>query len=528
MRTLYLDQVEVLDNCRAEFRAGNRSVLLLAPTGFGKTVVGAEMVSGAANRGNVVWFLNHRRELVRNTSKTFHQQGIAHGVISSGWPTNLERRVQVCSVGTVIRRLGQVPPPTFIIPDEAHHVASASWSKIVDYYPDAKILGLTATPWRLDGVGLGRWFNTMVEGPALSWLIANGRLSPYRLFAPSAPDLADVKTMAGDYERHSLSQIMDRPSITGDAIDHYLKLARGRRAVTFCCNIEHSKHVAAQFQAAGVPAAHIDGTMDDERDRIFAAFERGEIHVLTNVDIVSEGVDVPGIECVILLRPTKSLTHYLQSVGRGLRLASGKPDCVILDHAGNSLTHGFPDDEREWSLEDRPKRKSGEKSEVAIRTCSECFAVFRPVPACPNCGHVHVAQVREIEQVEGELTEIDVAALRRREMQDKKREQGQAETLEDLIRIGRQRGQRNPEAWARHVLQGRVEAQQFADSIGLTPMQVKAYRKEGMPAASKGAVAALMWIRAEKPTVFSWIEREHPEVFTGAVLREIADERVAA
>lgn len=450
-RTLFPDQVELLDKARDRFRAGDRSVLLLAPTGFGKTVVGAEMVSNSVERGKVVWFLNHRRELIRGTSRTFYEQNIPHGIIAAGHPETPSAAVQVCSVATVLRRLGKVAPPSFIITDEAHHVASASWSKIVDYYPSAHVLGLTATPWRLDGTGLGHWFQSLVEGPPLSWLIANGRLSPYRLFAPSQPDLAAVKTVAGDFEKSTLAKAMDRPAITGDAVAHYKNLAAGRRAVVFCVSIEHSKNVAAQFREAGVPAAHIDGTMDDERDAAFQAFEQGCIHVLCNVDLISEGVDVPGIECVILLRPTKSLTHYLQSIGRGLRLSAGKSECIILDHAGNSLTHGLPDDEREWSLEDREKRKKAAPSEVPVKQCSECFFVFRPAPKCPSCGHVPPVVAREIEVVEGELAEV------RREQEQVKRqrrlEESDCHTLDDWRALAMQRGYKM--GWAMHRWQAR-------------------------------------------------------------------------
>lgn len=528
-------QQTLLDGARDGFRDHIRAILLQLATGGGKTVSGSYMIHGAAQKGKVCWWLTHRRELIGQTSRTFSSMGIVHGIIQGGHSTDPNKLVQIGSIQTVARRLDKLTPPDLIIFDECHHLGAGQWQAVFDAFPDAKIIGLTATPWRLDGVGLGRWFGRMINGPTVKQLIEAGALSKYRLFAPHVPDLSSVGTQAGDLKRDELAEVMDKPSIVGDAVKHYQKLCPGKRAVAFAVNIEHSRHIVQQFQLAGIAAEHVDGTMDTTtRDAAIQRFITGETLVLSNCELFGEGFDVPAIETVILLRPTKSLSLYLQQVGRALRPAPGKEYAIILDHAGNSLPrelngqgHGFPDDDRTWSLADREKRKAGEKSEVAIRTCPECFAVFRPVPECPNCGHVYVAQVREIEQVEGDLKEIDVEALRRAEMQNRKREQGQAESLEDLIRIGRQRGQRNPEAWARHVLQGRIEAQQFADSIGLTPMQVKAYRKEGMPAASKGAVAALMWIRAEKPSVFQWIEREHPEVLTQSVIAEIGMEMAA-
>lgn len=456
-RSLYPDQAELLDRARERLRAGDRSVLLLAPTGFGKTVVGAEMVAGAASRRKRVLFLNHRRELVRQTSRSFYEQGIPHGTIQAGHISDPHALVQVASVQTMARRLNDFPDFDLIIPDEAHHMASATWASIAAAYPRARILGLTATPWRLDGTGLHHWFQSLVEGPTLAWLIENGRLSPFRLFAPAQPDLSEVRTVAGDYQRGALAKAMDKPSITGDAVAHYKQLANGKRAVAFCASIEHSKNVAAQFRASGIPAAHIDGQMShEERDREFSAFERGEVLVLTNVDLVGEGVDVPAIECVILLRPTKSLTHYLQSVGRALRKFPGKSEAIILDHAGNSLRHGLPDDEREWSLEDREKRAKREALESPVKQCEECFFVYRPAPKCPCCGYAPPVASREIEQIEGTLAEV-----KRAEPRAKFREQGRASSLEDLIRLGRERGYKSPEFWARKVWasrQGRAAA----------------------------------------------------------------------
>lgn len=524
-------QETLIEGCRQVFRQGEDTVLIQLPTGGGKTITSAFMVQRSSDKGLVCWWLVHRREIIAQASKTFASLGIAHGIVAGGHCTDTMKRVQIGSIQTIVRRLEQLPAPDMIFFDEAHHMASGQYQSVFDRFPNAKKVGMTATPSRLDGRGLRQWFANMVKGPTPALLIERGALSPYKLFSATQPDLSEVGTQAGDFKKDRLAAIMDKPAIIGDAVQQYQKNCPGKRAVAFAVNIEHSRHIVQQFQLAGIAAEHVDGTFDTaSRDAAIQRFVSGETMVLSNVELFGEGFDVPAIEAVILLRPTKSLSLYLQQVGRALRPSPGKNFAIILDHAGNSinpdgtLNHGFPDDDREWSLDDREKRKSGEKAEVTIRTCPDCFAVFRPAPTCPNCGHVYVAQVREIEQVDGELQEVDVAALRQREIQAKKKEQGQAQSLEELISVGRQRGQRNPEAWARHVIQGREEAQRFADSIGLTPMQVKAYRKEGMPAASKGAVAALMWIRAEKPTVFQWIEREHSEIFTRAVLDAIGEE----
>lgn len=439
-------QAEIVERFRAEFRNGRRAVVCKLATGGGKTVLGSFMVKGSEKRGLVCWWLVHRRELLSQASRTFYSMGIEHGFVAGGRPTDLDARVQVGSVQTVARRLDRLPPPDLIVFDEAHHTGAAQWQRIYDAFPEAKKIGLTATPWRLDGVGLGRWFETMIEGPSVGDLIDAGSLSSYRLFAPSSVDTSAVATMAGDFQRDQLAAIMDKPTITGDAVQHYLRLARGKRAVAFAVSIEHSRHIAAQFRAAGIPAEHVDGTMaTDQRDAAVQRFIAGETLVLSNAELFGEGFDVPAIEAVILLRPTKSLGLHLQQVGRALRPCDGKAEAIILDHAGNSLVHGLPDDDREWSLEDRKKRRKAEAAEVPVRQCPKCFRVFRPAPACPGCGMPVVVAARGIEEREGELQEIDPSVLRAaRKLEEKK-----ARTVDDLAKLGRERGYKNPEAWAR-------------------------------------------------------------------------------
>ena len=442
-------QERAIAECRQAYRQGERAVLLQMPTGAGKTMTASTVVHGAAGRGNATWWLTHRRELAAQASQTFHSLEIPHGTVQAGHVSDPYALVQVASIQTIARRVDKLPKPKLIVFDECHHIGAASWDALFHAFPEAKILGLTATPWRLDGQGLGRWFGHMVEGPTTGELISEGSLSPFRLFAPSAPDLSGVGITGGDYQRGALAKAMDRPTIVGDAIGHYRRLCPGKRAVVFAAGVENSKHIVDQFIGQGIPAEHVDGTMGaDERDAAVARFRRGETLILSNADLFGEGFDVPAIEAAILLRPTKSLSLYLQQVGRALRPADGKSEAIILDHAGNSLTHGLPDDSREWSLADREKRKRAEKGEVAIRQCEECFFVFRPAPKCPQCGHVAQVAKREIEVVEGTLEEV----TERRQLF---REQGKANSLEALIALGRQRGYKSPEFWARKVWESR-------------------------------------------------------------------------
>jgi superfamily II DNA or RNA helicase len=439
-------QQRLIDAGRDAYRQGARSVLFCLPTGGGKTVTASTIVHGAAQRRNVVWWLCHRRELVAQASHTFYDLGIPHGTVQAGHVSDPRALVQVGSIQTVANRVDELPEPGLIIFDETHHIGAASWDALFHRFPRARILGLTATPWRLDGQGLGRWFDTMVSGPTVAELIEAGSLSPYRYFAPSKPDLAGVGVTGGDYQRGALANAMARPQIVGDAIGHYNRLCAGNRAVAFAAGVENSRQIAAQFNAAGIQAEHVDGAMTAEmRDAAVARFKAGQTLVLSNADLFGEGFDVPAIEAAILLRPTKSLSLHLQQCGRALRPIEGKT-AIILDHAGNVEQHGLPDDEREWSLDDREKRRKGEAAEVTTRQCAECFFVYRPAPACPACGHVPVVKAREIEVVEGTLAEVTKV-----EPRAKFKEQGKANDLESLIRLGRDRGYKNPEFWARKV-----------------------------------------------------------------------------
>jgi DNA repair protein RadD len=441
-------QQSIVADARTSFREGLRSVLVQLATGGGKTVLGSFMVNGSSQKGLVCWWLVHRRELLTQASKTFHEMGIDHGIIAGGRSSDHESRVQIGSIQTVARRLDRLPPPDLIVFDEAHHLGAAQWQRVYDEFPHAHVVGLTATPWRLDGKGLGNWFETMIEGPPVAQLIDQGSLSRYRLFAPSAPDVTSVATAMGDFKNRDLAAVMDKPVITGNAVSHYRSLANGKRAVAFAVSIEHSLHVVDQFRAAGIPAAHVDGKMDHgERDRTIAAFVAGDVPILSNCDLLGEGFDVPAIEAAILLRPTQSLSLHLQQIGRALRPSPGKDEAIILDHAGNCMRHGLPDDDREWTLADREKRKKRAAAEVMVRTCGKCFRVYRPAPACPGCGHVVAGAAREVEQREGELVEVDRAAI----VAKRKTLLRTANSFEDMKRIAAELGYKP--GWAFHAWQ---------------------------------------------------------------------------
>jgi DNA repair protein RadD len=380
-------QTEDLGRIRASYAAGNRRVLYQAPTGSGKTVLFSVVVAEATARGNRTVILGHRDEIVRQISSALDGLEVPHGIIAAGYPETSDRMVQVASAATLVRRLSRMAlPPDLIVIDEAHHAAASTWQKILAALPESRVLGVTATPQRLDGKGLDDIFDELIVGPAISELIAAGFLANFGTFAPARmPDLSAVKTRAGDFAIDQLSEAMSSGVIITTAVDEYIRLCPGVPAIAFCVDIAHSKQVAAAFVARGFSAAHVDGeTPADERRALIAALGNGGLQVLTNCGLISEGLDVPGVVAAILLRPTRSLALYLQQVGRALRPAPGKARALILDHAGNTYRFGAVDAARRWSLAGRASSIA-----AAMLRCPEC-GLLNPAEAyeCAECGVV--------------------------------------------------------------------------------------------------------------------------------------------
>lgn len=446
-------QTSIIDSARSMMLAGKRSILICSPTGSGKTALTAQMLATAASKNMRSWFVVHRRELIKQSIRAFADIGIKAGVVSSGFEESPGLQIQICSIQTLARRITNFTKPDLIVWDEAHHLAAGSWAKIYESIPQAYHIGLTATPERLDGTGLSLWFNDMVLGPSVSWLIQNKFLSPYKLYAPQGLNISGIATRMGDYHKTQLALAVDKPTITGDAISHYKMLADGKRAVVFCVSVEHSKHVVEQFKQAGIPAAHVDGETDSEqRDNAIRMFAEGTYRVLSNVELFGEGFDIPSIECGILLRPTQSLGLYLQQVGRVLRPSPGKKEAIILDHAGNCHRHGLPDDVREWSLHGMRRDKKSSDRGVSVKVCQKCFAAQKSgASSCRFCDFSFPVDSRIVAEVEGTLEQMTAETLRR----EKIREQAKAVSLDDLINLGRQRGYRRPDLWARHVFMAR-------------------------------------------------------------------------
>ena len=489
MITLRDYQEQSVSDIARSYAGGAKAPLLVAPTGSGKTTCFSHMAYHAGLKGNSVLILVHRKELLNQTSRTLSSFGIDHGLIFRAMPYN-KKPVQVASVQTLRSRLDKIKlNPDLIIVDEAHHaVGRSTWGNILDKYSSAKVLGCTATPERLDGRGLGveadGYFDDIVEGPSVRELIDAGHLSePMVLVPPLMFDRSELKRRGADYKREDISSAMDKPTITGDAVKHYLKHCPGEPAIAFCASVKHSEHVAQEFQAAGVKAAAVDGKTDTvERTKRINDLGDGSLEVLCACDIVSEGTDIPIVSAALLLRPTQSLTLALQQMGRALRPYPGKERALILDHAGNCLVHGTPDMDREWSLAGRPKgERNGGDYREALKQCPECFHWHKTAPACPHCDHVYETKSREIEYNDGELvpygergldsipadklaeahTFLDFLQLaKERGARDpegwaNKRATLRARSVEDLIVIARQMGRENPDRWASFVYESR-------------------------------------------------------------------------
>jgi DNA repair protein RadD len=396
---------------RASFAGGKRRPLYVLPTGGGKTVTFSYIARGAMRKSGVL-ILVHRRELLAQASAKLAEWDVPHGVVLAGERCELQP-VMVASVQTLARR--EIPAPGFIVIDEAHHAVAGTWRGLLERWPQAPVLGVTATPARLDGKPLGDVFDDLIVGPSMAELQRLGHLAPLRVLAPPAAEgmlarLSRVGSVGGDYIRNQLDPIMRERSITGDAVRTYAKHLAGKPALAFCVSVAHAEEVAAAFRAAGWVAVSVDGEMDKrDRDLALRGLADGSIQIVASCDLISEGLDVPGVAGIVGLRPTKSLVLFMQQVGRGMRPKPDGSPCILLDHAGNVFKHGLPTTPRPWSL-DAPLPKRGPREPAPIKTCPECLAVCeRAAQACPVCGFAFAPAGLEgfnLRYKDGELVEI--------------------------------------------------------------------------------------------------------------------------
>lgn len=433
-------------------QTGHKSPLLVAPCGSGKTVMFSYFAKTVTSRGKRTLILAHRDELIEQISGTLKTFDVNHSFIAAGRFYSRIPHVHVGSVFTVVRRLRDMPKPDIIIIDEAHHAKASTYEKIFQAFPNAWRIGVTASPIRLSGESLGDIFDDLILGPTVKDLTEAGFLSPYKLYVPASIDTSKLHMRGGDYAKNELAELADKPKITGSAIAEYKKYADRKRAIAFCVSVKHAEHVAQQFCEAGYKAISIDGKLArDVRQTIVRRFRDGEFDVLTSCDLVSEGFDLPSIECAIMLRPTASKALWIQQSGRALRIHPGKTQAILLDHANNTMTHGLPDETHEWSL--NGKQKTGKDFISPVKICPQCFAAQSPSNRCAFCGFLFPIISRQVESVDGILEEVNQEQLALKLKW--KREQGMSQGYKELVELGMARGFKRPEAWAHIIIRAR-------------------------------------------------------------------------
>ena len=448
-------QSKLIDDVRMKMRQGHKNVLIQLPTGGGKTAIASEMISTAVSKGLEQWFVCNRQELIDQTARSLYNCGIPFSYIANGYEYDPKKKVHVCSIQTLHRRLDRVKKPDIIYWDECRMIASPTCSGVYWNNPKCFHIGLDATPCRLSGEPLGDYFSAMVHGPSVRELISMGYLCDYKIFAPKVASFDGVGKRAGDYISSEIDDIMNQKKILGNAVREYQLRAAGKRNLVFCNSVAHSRNLRAEFSAAGIASADIDGSMNDlERRKTLEKFAKGEILVLTSVNLVTAGYDLPAIECVTLERPTMSVAMAKQMIGRGLRPHEDKEKLIILDHVNMWQTHGLPDDEYEWTLSGR--KKPAKKTETQVKQCEKCYYVYpASLSKCPECSYEKPVAAREVDMAgtNDELVEIDPNQIRINRL----KEQGQAQSKEDLEKLGLRRGMKphNARRWADHVFKAR-------------------------------------------------------------------------
>lgn len=412
-------QAQVIADCRAAFASGTKRLLLVAPTGSGKTVLASALIEGALGKEKRALFLVHRRELLNQAARKLYDVGLDSGIIAAGFEPRPQQHVQVASISTLHARAMRtrkmdLPEADLVVVDEAHHATAKTWSDLVAAYPNAAVIGLSATPCRGDGRGLGSIFQTLVCCPDVAELVKLGFLVGTRVYAPAPPDLSGVKLTAGDYNEKQLAEKMNQDQLVGDVVTQWLHHAGGRSTLVYAVDVAHSIHLRDEFSRAGINAGHIDGTTPaDERDVTLGQLRSGVLDVVCNCQVLTEGFDAPDVGCIVLARPTKSFGLYRQIVGRGLRPAKGKEFCVVLDHAGATLEHGFVDEPVGWDLNEkkraqRPAMSSREGAGVRkLVDCPECHATRWQGRPCSSCGWRPHGYGEGQPFMDGDLVELD-------------------------------------------------------------------------------------------------------------------------
>ena len=401
--TLREYQQQAIDEIYDHFNNGNNRILLYMIMGAGKTNTACKMIYDCMNAGIKVSFIVKRRELIKQTSKVFTSWGISHGVnMANHYMYSPKKLVQLSSVDT-LRARKLFPDSDIIFIDECQDSNSDTYEEIKEYYKDKKVIGMSGTPFRDNS-----YFQAIVNPITAPELVSAGVLTPEKVYAPSTIDTSKISISAGEFNLKQLA--IESSKITGDLITHWKKYGQNRPTILFAVSVEHSKNIVSQFLSEGIAAEHADAsTSSEDRSRIAKNLKEGKTQIVSNVDIFSVGFDLPEISCVVLARPTMSLVWHLQATARGMRACQGKSDCIVLDHSGNYLRHGFVLVHRKATLEKKDKQSKSTPSN--IRQCEKCFYIYeKSVDTCPNCGFQSPIQERNINyDTDGELVELKMS-----------------------------------------------------------------------------------------------------------------------
>lgn len=492
-------QLAAIDGLRAGIRRGHRRLLLVMLMGAGKTITALEMIRLAVEKCNPCLFLCDRRMIADQGVREADDYGLHAGLLMAGRGVDLLALTQFASKQTLESWLARdrfpiLPDFKIIVVDEAHRASSTAWRKLLERWPDAIVIGLTATPCHGDGSGLGDFYEWMVQPIKPSELLARELIVPAKCYAPHVPNLKGVGRGAdGDYSLRQLEQRLNKANLVGDVVGWWKKLGEDRTSVYFATEVSHALSIRNEFRAAGITAEVIDqDSTDEERASYKARLKDRSLRVLVSVDVMTEGVDIPEIQLIGLVRPTKRLRRYLQMVGRGLRPCPeiGKFDCLVIDHGGCVLYHGFPGADHEWTLDTKTKadevvRKRMENGELAQPiVCPKCSATFSGTRICPVCGHELKRKARAVASRAGTLVAVggDGRAMTP-EMQSKIRRQVWFMAISRAIKVG-----------AKATMAAAIFRNRFGigpEDAGVEPMPVGGWWKpavEAFPTMAKGRI----------------------------------------
>lgn len=440
-------QQELIDRIKQSIRKGNHSIIVQSPPRSGKTVVMADISKGATDKKNHVLFFSHRKEINDQVVKTFIMNDVDMNYITIG------------SVQSLVRKIDELPPPEIILVDEAHHIKANSYKKILEAFPNALKLFFTGTPIRLNGQGFEDMADDLITGKSIKWLQEHGNIAPFKYYAPNIIDTSQLKRSGGDFTQKSMNEAFKR-AIYGDVIEHYNKLSRGKQAICYAHNVATAEHIAQEFSQAGITAEVVHGkTPKAQREAVMDNFRNKIIDILVNVELFTEGVDLPDVSTCIMLRPTQSLSLFLQFAMRPLNPRPGKT-AVLIDHVGNYTRHGLPNEEREWTINGISKKRSeyNTKGELTIKQCEMCFGCFDSSTSrvCPYCGHEPDLTERELENIKGiELQEITEAKVKKlKERVSTYVSSDMCDSVDELVEFKNQHGYKNGWVFQQQKMRG--------------------------------------------------------------------------